>query len=101
MMRRSQQIKQYLPIGYIPGEFEVICGRGVDCFHHIGNQRFRQIVNNHLDMYSRTTNKFEKSLVISIIVNHVRTQSKYGGFIRKDHNSIQYYEVGDFVAVRC
>lgn len=100
-MRRSQHITQILPIGYIPGEFEVICGRGIDCFNHIGNKRFRQIVNDHLDLYSRTKNKYEKSFIISYIINNVRNQSQHGGFIRNDHSSTQYYEVGDFVAVRC
>lgn len=100
-MRRLKHITQKLPVGYIPGEFEVICGRGVDCFNHVGNQRFRRIVNDHLDLYSTSKNRFEKSLIISSIVQDVRSQSQHGGFMRKDHNLTQYYEVEDFVAVRC
>jgi hypothetical protein len=90
-----------LPQYFVPGENDVICGRGRKCFNHPGNKRFRGIVASYLEKYSKTNVKLEKTLIICDIVNKVRQNAcGQGGFVKKDPVTGLYYEVGDFLAVR-
>lgn len=88
-----------LPEDYRLGDDDVICGRGSRCFNHIGNKRFRAIVESHLDRYSNTSCKFDKTAIICEVVSIVREISPKGGFVKKDNTTGRYYEVGDFLAV--
>jgi hypothetical protein len=88
-----------LPIGYVPGDGDVICGRGKECIDHIGNMRLRTLVEEKLDQYANASNKNEKSLIIMDTINKIRENSPLGGFIKKDLLSGIFFEVGDFVAV--
>jgi hypothetical protein len=88
-----------LPEEFVPSEFDVICGRGRRVFNHIGNERFRQVVATYLERYQQTTQKHEKSYILSEIVVAVRRVSPSGGgFVKKDSGSGRWYEVGDFLA---
>ena len=89
-----------LPVDFCLGEYDVICGRGSKCFHHIGNQRFRELVMDMLKKYSDSSSKRDKSYMICDIVNTIRKLSPSGGFVKFDAQSNRYYEVGDFLAVR-
>jgi len=79
-----------------PGQFDVICARGKHALEHPGNRRFRAMIENNLQRYSAATTKFEKSMIVSSIVDAVRTSSPDGGFIKEKNG--QWYEVGDHVA---
>jgi hypothetical protein len=87
-----------LPEGFVPGDNDVICGRGRKCFNHSGNERFRVIVSGYLDQYSSATSKLEKSYMLSDIVAQVRKCSPNGGFVKKCPESKRFYEVGCFLA---
>ena len=93
-----QQTRQ-LPSDYVPGDNDVICGRGNECMNHIGNLNFRNTIENMLDRYSKAISKNDKSTIIVEIVNQVRQNSPLGGFIKKDLLTGCYFEVGDFAAV--
>lgn len=86
-----------LPIGYSPGPKDVVCGRGRFCFNHEGNCNFRKIVDAFVPEYISTNNKFDKSIIISAIVDCIRTSG--GEFVRQDRVHGTYYKVGNFVAV--
>jgi hypothetical protein len=88
--------RKYLPAGYELGDNDVYCGRGSLCFNHVGNRRFRDIVDENLQRYNDATTKFEKSSIIYEVVDKIRND---GGFVKKDSVNGQYYEVGDFHAV--
>lgn len=88
-----------LPEGYELGESDVICGRGRKCFNHVGNQRFRKMVEDCLPKYAEATAKLEKTYIICEVVNMVRKNSPNGGFVKKDPVTGRYFEVGDFLAV--
>ena len=88
-----------LPLDYELGDDDVFCGRGCRCFNHIGNQRFRALVESQLERYSLATTKMDKTIVICEVVNYVRTKSPNGGFVKKDPLSGRFFEVGDFLAV--
>lgn len=85
---------------YIPGDDDVLCGRGSSCFNHIGNKRFRWLIEENLDRYSIAETKSKKTLIICYIVNIVRSKSSNGGFVKKCDKEGRYFEVGDFHAVR-
>jgi hypothetical protein len=95
----AHNMKQ-LPDDYQLGEHDVICGRGRKCFNHIGNQRFRKMVSDMLAKYSDSSSKIDKTYIICDIVNRVRNNSPFGGFVKKDAMTGRYFEVGDFLAVR-
>jgi hypothetical protein len=79
-----------------PGPKDVICARGKRALGHEGNIRFRRLIGQNLRIYSESTTKLEKSLIVTSIVDNVRQSSPHGGFIKKDKG--QWYEVGDHIA---
>jgi hypothetical protein len=87
---------QSLPLGFSPSPRDVICGRGRLCFNHEGNRFFRQIVDSFVPEYVGTNNKFDKSIIISTIVDCIRSS---GGQFVRDRGNGAYYAVSDFVAV--
>ena len=88
-----------LPIGFIPSHNDILCGRGAECLNHEGNKRFRQLIDDNLELYIHTKTKSEKSIIIREIVKRIRNQSLPSGFVRKDLLTGQYFEVGEFSAV--
>jgi hypothetical protein len=88
-----------LPEDFVPGDDDVICGRGRNCFNHNGNERFRRIVTGYLEQYSKSSSKMEKSYILSDIVAKVRKSSPNGGgFVKKCPETKRFYEVGCFLA---
>lgn len=87
-----------LPLGYTPNPFDVICGRGNECMHHIGNKYFRQLLNNNLMRYTNVEMKSEKSIIIIDMIRIIQNESG-GKFIKKDLLTGKYQEVGDVIAV--
>lgn len=80
-----------------PGPLDVICARGKTAYDHEGNCRFRALVNLHKESYATvSTCKYQKSKIVTEIVNTVRQASPHGGFV-KLVNGV-YYEVGDRAA---
>jgi hypothetical protein len=84
-----------LPDDFVPNKYTVLCGRGKDCFHFIGNRRFRVLVDLHLERYSLAQTKSDKSRIVCEIVQMVRAT---GGFCKQDEVDGRWYDVGDAVA---
>lgn len=97
-MQNSTPPRHYLPEWYKPSENDVLCGRGPECYHYIGNERFRELVDRFLPFYKVAETKTKKSKIIWTLVNRIRKLSPDGGFIKKDRTTGVYYEVGDFLA---
>jgi hypothetical protein len=103
-------MKKLLPTNYMVNEHDVYCGRGSQCFNHLGNQRYRQMIVDHLEPYMKATSKFDKSSIIDSILATIRNNSRQcqtntggeggGGFVKKDEKTGRFYEIGDFAAVR-
>lgn len=83
---------------FVPGDYDVICGKGKGCFNHQGNKNFRKIVGLFLESYSEASSKLEKSAIVSAIIQTVRSQSGEGGFVKKDSSTGLWVEVGDHLA---
>jgi hypothetical protein len=99
--RRQRRHRSYLSAEYQLNEYDVICGRGSTCYDHIGNVRFRQLVQDHLTSYMNATTKHDKTAIIQTIIDQIRqtTPTLGGGFVKEDKSMNRYYEVGDFLAV--
>jgi hypothetical protein len=97
----SQEKKKYLSNEYILNDHDVVCGRGRTCYNHPGNRQFRDIVKQQLTQYIDAKTKTDKILVIYDIIQYVRrtTPTEGGGFVKKDHNTGKYYEVGGWLVV--
>jgi hypothetical protein len=51
-----------------------------------------------LEKYGKSTNKYQKTLIVSSIVDEVRELSPEGGFVKKQEPNGLWYEVGDHLA---
>lgn len=91
----SVSMMKQLPKGFQPGPRDVICQRGKSAYKH--NQHLREMVQaDYQERYSNASSRFQKSLVVSDVVDAVRKNSPDGGFVRCVDGV--YYEVGDTIA---
>ena len=89
--------KKFLDANFSPSEWDVLCGRGKECFNWSGNHRFRLIVDRYLEEYQQANTKLKKSMIVADIVDYVRLGNPHeGGFIRKTNG--YWYEIGDEAA---
>lgn len=70
-----------LPDGYKPSSNDVVCARGKAYWEHDGNKKYRELIDAATPRYSETTNKLEKTLIVSEIVQAVHKLD--GKFIKK------------------
>lgn len=84
-----------LDSGFEPGEYDVICSRGKQYYNHIGNIRFRTMVESHVEEYCRAETKVGKGAVVMSIVDAIRRASPAGGFVRFSVKRGRYVEIGD------
>jgi hypothetical protein len=81
-----------------PGLYDVICQRGKHAYTHIGNRRFRIMIENQVAAYANAPTKVDKSLLVISIVDTVRQLSPNGGFVRFCKKQGCYVEIGDNLA---
>lgn len=71
-----------LPDGYAPGRYDVLSGRSHNNFRHVGNRRFRVIIENHAAAFAAKSTKSGRSMMIVSILKTV--ESAGGVFIAKN-----------------
>jgi hypothetical protein len=89
----------HLPLDYILGDNDVICGRKRKCIDHVGNKRFQKMVNDCADQYAKARTKQDKTAIINTVINRVHERSSKGGFLKYDPAYWCYYKIGDSGAV--
>jgi hypothetical protein len=82
-----------LPPDFVPGPFDVICGRGAHIKKHPGNVLFKQKIQECLPAYAKATSKLQKSIIVSSVVEFFRHRSNSsstagtggggGGFVKE------------------
>jgi hypothetical protein len=80
---------------------DVYCGRGTQCYNHIGNQRFRSIIKQNLELYFNSPTRYDKSAIIDEIIHIVENKCfPHGGlgFVKKDTKTGQYYQLSHYLA---
>lgn len=91
------RVKTPLHANFQPSEFDVLCGRGKNCYHWCGNQRFRFTIDHSLEQYQTADTKLKKSMIVMNIVDFVRLNSPGGGgFVREIDGT--WFEIGDEAA---
>lgn len=77
----------------LPTQTDVLLGRGVATNRHPGNENFRQICRQHVEVYMTSTKK-QKMLISRSVVKHVCTQLlPPGRFLEKNADTGLYHEV--------
>ena len=84
--------RKSLPPHYQPGEFDVCCGRGKRHWNHIGNVRFRKIIQSSVERYMDAPTKNDKTAVVVSIVDDIRN---FGGNFLKEDLHGTWYDIGD------
>lgn len=80
---------------YKPALTDVLLGRGVGTNRHPGNENYRAIVSQHVDVYVNSTKK-QKTMISRSIVNRVKTElNPPGRFLEKNADTGLWEEVGD------
>mmetsp|Transcript_15429 Transcript_15429/g.23655 ORF Transcript_15429/g.23655 Transcript_15429/m.23655 type:complete len:161 (+) Transcript_15429:67-549(+) len=65
------------------GSYDVICkSRTRKDFDHVGNRRFRIIIENHYESYNKAKSKRDKSAIVVSIIKSI--QGAGGNFIRRN-----------------
>lgn len=72
----------YLPQNFVPGPDDVVCARGKSYWDHEGNKRYRFLIQAATEKYESSTNKLEKTVIVSDIVQAI--QAKKGRFVKKE-----------------
>mmetsp|Transcript_9085 Transcript_9085/g.19599 ORF Transcript_9085/g.19599 Transcript_9085/m.19599 type:complete len:375 (-) Transcript_9085:122-1246(-) len=84
--------RKSLPPGYKPGDFDVCCGRGKRHWNHVGNVRFRRMIQTNVERYMDAPLKNDKTAVVVSIVDDIRNLG--GHFLKEDLRS-NWYDIGD------
>mmetsp|Transcript_34767 Transcript_34767/g.84280 ORF Transcript_34767/g.84280 Transcript_34767/m.84280 type:complete len:195 (-) Transcript_34767:17-601(-) len=91
-MVNSNEERTLLSKNFTPSENDVICSRGKVAQNHPGNIAFQANISNHVTEYAEAQGKIEKSVIVSNIINNVRSKSPNGGFVKQIAG--QWYEIG-------
>lgn len=68
---------------YHLNENDVLCGRGKGPNNHLGNRRFRELVNGHRATYLASSNRREKGRICESIIEKVQNANPPGRFLIK------------------
>lgn len=79
-----------------PKTFDVLCGRGRDCYEHVGNKEFRDMIDANVRLYEETTTKHERGTIVTGIVRHIRKNG--GNFLRFDNQQQTWIELPEYEA---
>jgi hypothetical protein len=85
---------QTLPADFLPSKYDVICGKGKQCYNHIGNRRFRVTIGTHVPRYQAAKTKSGKTAIVNSIVDIIR-ESKDARFVRYNKITSEWMELGD------
>jgi hypothetical protein len=85
-----------LPNDFTPGPNDVVCARGKSYWDHEGNKLYRRLIATTTEKYSAATNKVEKTLVVSEIVEAIHKRN--GKLVKKEKKGGSWVEVDEIFA---
>ena len=77
-----------------PHQHDVLCGRGGGTNNHVGNELFRQMVNQKKRVYLNSC-KRDKPAVSRGIVQAIRNLDPPGRFLQRNETTGMWYDIGD------
>jgi hypothetical protein len=84
------------PCAREPKTFDVLCGRGRDCYEHVGNKEFRDMIDSNVRVYAETETKQERGTIVTGIVRRIRKNG--GSFLRFDNEQQIWIELPEYEA---
>lgn len=94
---RSNKKGSSYPLSFAPRSTDVIVGKGMNCYNHIGNKLLRNtIVAPKLAQYAATSSKKDKSILVTSILEQVRKNG--GAFVKKDYDTGLWHDAEPFLA---
>ena len=91
----ERKANKVLPGSWTPDNWSVICGRGKECYEHVGNRRFRLLVDLNLEKYAAAKSKVAKSAIVMSIFDAIIEGSNNGGFVKQDPTTKRWSIVDD------
>lgn len=61
-----------MPADFVPGPYDVLCGRGRACKVAAGNLAYRDLIVTYLEVYGAADSKLQKGAILTDIMNRVR-----------------------------
>ena len=93
----NNKTKMYpLPLDFMPRTNDVICAKGNDAKEHIGNIKFRHMINELSESYGKATSRHQKTAIVNQIMDSIHNND--GAFIRYDGHDGCWYEVSEPLA---
>jgi hypothetical protein len=92
---RKDRDPMELSADYVPGNDDVVAGRGKRNWNHPGNIQFRNIVRSHVPNYVEAITKAGKTHVVVVIVQIIRDK---GGYFLQQNPEGKWYDIGDHSA---
>lgn len=80
-----------------PQKFDIICGRDKNACSHVGNKRFRVIVEMNRERYQTARSRDEKTKITVELISTIRSCEPGGRFLKMDDNNY-WVDVGDAYA---
>lgn len=97
---KNSEITKYentlLPKDFVPGVTDVVCARGKSYWDHEGNKMYRSLIAASTEKYANTTNKLEKTMIVSEIVEAVH--KRHGMFVKKEKKGGPWVKVDELFA---
>ena len=78
-----------------PKQFDVICGTNKLSHAHVGNKRFRDIVEMIRERYQTAPSRDEKTRITCEIVSAIRSHRPGGRFLKINADTNKWDDVGD------
>lgn len=85
--------RQVMSTKIVPGDLDIILGRDKEAFNHVGNHRYRVIIDNYGKLYQSQENRDAKTRMTGEIIKSIRSAGSR--FLQKNKDTGLYEEVGD------
>lgn len=80
-----------------PSLFDILCGRGRECYEHPGNKIFRDMIDANLQRYTAAETKHARGTIVTGIVDTIRNSSP-NGFLRYDSKHRTWTALAEYEA---
>lgn len=78
-----------------PQRYDIICGKDKLSHSHIGNKRFRVIIERNRERYQNAATRDEKTGITGDIIAMIRSCRPGGRFLKLCEDTNKWYDVGD------
>jgi hypothetical protein len=84
-------------ISFVPDKFDVLAGRGGNCYNHPGNRYYREQIETSLPGYVKATTKHARGTLVTNIVETICSSSP-NGFLRFNSKSRTWTQLTSYEA---